>query len=518
MTNRLALGVREIGFLVLFMIAASLAQAQSPPSAPATSSGSYQVTWQSQGAITYLEEKVGASGAWTTLSNTQYLISGTNYYMNFNKPSGEYSYRLSILYTSYYGGSYWAYSAETRVVVPSGPPPQVDTLQVHNTHGYEVRRGDFNNDGLQDLYVNRTSGGQPGNGALERFILQQVAGGNFSTVYPSASQAATAAGWPVVTVNIGLEDINLDGYADMVLGQLANVIGGTNDQVVYAPAQLYGTLPKGIKPVDSSFRKFLKDFQSWLGHPNYFEANAPVQQIPVYQTTAVCYDVYINEWYPYTVCYPVTVFVGYVYQYDFSGFSSSALQFKQVVDQASSGPLSSAQADTLKSILDSALGIPTGLGTAAAAAGEVIILPWPGATEADKNPWLARILFRISFILLIASIPGDTPNFTYFHYTTEVALPLILASGQLISSSFPYLVFITQDEYMSSNVAWDLLALPAPPQYAIVLFSREMGVGVWPAGPFPVQPRYGKNGGGREWTLPSPVPIGVPPRVILLGP
>ena len=62
-----------------------------------------------------------------------------------------------------------------------------------------------------------------------------------------------------------------------------------------------------------------------------------------------------------------------------------------------------------------------------------------------------------------------------------------------------------------------MLALPTAPTNAFILMSKEMGP------PMPVyvgivQPRYGQPGGGQEWTKLSPVPIGLQPRVIMLGP
>jgi hypothetical protein len=510
---------RLIGSLTMLFALNSLANAQLPPTAPATSTGTYTVSFLFEGQFTSLMERVGPNGQW------QYIDLGMVYHVGnnvmnatfTNKPPGEYFYRVEVNWTNEYGESWTTWTNEVvRVLVSGGsqtPPPQVDTLTNQRTYTYETRRGDINGDGQLDLYVNRTSGGQAGNGALGNFILQRLANGTFSVINPNAAQAATASTWGAVSVSTTLEDINYDGFADMVLGKLYEVIPGSIDQVVYASAQTYVNAPKGVKAVDATFRKFLGDLTKWIAQPKYFENTAPVVQVPVYAYGVQCdwyYD-YEYGWYEY--CYPVVIYYGYYLAYDFSGFSQPAVQFKRTFDEVGEGPLGDTRAGVIKQILDGALGVPTGLGITVPV-DDVIWIPWPD-TRGDRSPWLGRFLFRLNLILTIAQLSGDTPNFTYYHYTTAEGTAGILLSGSILSSTG--LVYMTQTLYGSGQQALMLLALPTTPTNAFILMSKEMGppmpvyVGV-------VQPRYGQPGGGQEWTKLAPVPIGLTPRVIRLAP
>ncbi len=503
-------------FLGLFVFKLD-ALAQIVPTVPATSTGNYNVvfTWEPDCQWTYLQERVGTNGAWTFVDRSQMTpAGGLSVNAPFtNKPPGEYYYRIEVVYANEYGESWSTYSDSARVVVSNGPVVPADSLANQRNYQYETRRGDLNGDGRFDLFVNRTSGGQTGNGSIGKFILQQLSNGSFSVIDPSASQSATASSWQTVNVSTALEDINYDGFADMVLGKLHAVIPGAVDQVVYAPAQSSVNAPKGSKAVDVPFRKFLGDLTKWIAQPRYFENTAPIVQIPVYGYGIQCDWYYDPEFGYYEDCYWTVIFLGYASAYDFGGFSQPAVQFKRTFDEVGPNPLGSTRAGVIKQILDTALGVPTGLGLSVPA-DDVIWIPWPD-TRGDTSPWLARFLFRLNLILIVAQLPGDTPNFTYYHYTSDAGVSGILSSGAILSSTG--LVFMTQDMYGSAQQALTLLALPTTPTSAFILMSKEMGpplptfVGI-------VQPRYGQPGGGREWTKPAPVPIGLPPRVIRLAP
>jgi hypothetical protein len=430
-----------------------------------------------------------------------------------NKPPGEYFYRIEVIYTNEYGESWSTYSDSARVVVANGPVVPADTLTNQRNYQYETRRGDLNGDGRLDLFVNRVSGGQAGNGSIGKFILQQLSNGSFSVIDPSASQSSIAGGWQTVNVSTALEDINYDGFADIVLGKLYEVIPGAVDQVVYAPAQSSVNAPKGSKAVDASFRKFLGDLTKWIAQPRYFENTAPIVQVPVYGYGVQCDWYWDPEYGYYEDCYWTVVVLGYALAYDFSGYSQPAVQFKRTFDEVGSSPLGSARAGIIKQILDAALGVPTGLGISVPV-DDVIWLPWPDA-NGDRSPWLARFLFRLNIITLTAQLSGDTPNFTFFHHTPATAA--ILNSGQINNSQDGF-VYMTKTLYASAQQARNLLALSTLPTHAFILMSREMGPpmpifrGVVPPG------TNGQSGGGLEWVRPGPIPVGANPRVIVLGP
>src|ERR1043165_1427538 len=112
MNQRFVLGVRESLWLLVLLAASSLSLAQSPPTAPALAYGTYTVSVPLQGAVTLLQEKVGANGTWTTIYSTSVQYPGGTSTLSFTKPPGTYSYRTYVMYTSYYGGTYWIYSPE----------------------------------------------------------------------------------------------------------------------------------------------------------------------------------------------------------------------------------------------------------------------------------------------------------------------------------------------------------------------------------------------------------------------
>src|SRR5690242_12364505 len=97
------------------------ASAQETPVAPATTGGTYTVlfTWPVDCYWTYLQERVGPSGAWTYVdTGIMQPAGGLGVNANFtNRPAGEYYYRIEVLYTDEYGGSSYAWSDATRVLV-----------------------------------------------------------------------------------------------------------------------------------------------------------------------------------------------------------------------------------------------------------------------------------------------------------------------------------------------------------------------------------------------------------------
>lgn len=299
--------------------------ANAPPSGPDYSDGNYTITYTAGlggPVLTGLQERTGATGTWVNVVDSPQDFSVTI----TNKPPGEYFYRTWALYFRgrFEPIDYTVYSAEIRVVVVNGPIPEVDTLTEQLDYTYESRRGDINADGRTDIFVNRTSGGQSGNGALETFILRQLANGSFQVAVPTAGQIATASNWPAAAVELVLDDLNLDGFADIVVRELSNVIAGAVDQIIYASGQILNPTPQGLKAIDQQFKKFLDDARNWTSNPNYFEENAPIIAVPVYVYVPYCY------WYfdYYYYCIYVPVLVGYNYYYDFSGYNQNALAFR----------------------------------------------------------------------------------------------------------------------------------------------------------------------------------------------
>jgi hypothetical protein len=394
----------------------------------------------------------------------------------------------------------------------AGPPPQADSLENQRNYVYETRFGDLNGDNLIDVYVNRTAGGQPGNGSLERFIMVQTVGGKFTTLVPTSAQTTTASGWVSQSINKGLDDINFDGYADLVL-QLSNKIPGALDQIVYAPAQGSGSAAKGIKAVDPEFRKFIKDLTRWIKKPRYFQNGAPQIQVPIFNYVQQCVSYCDYSHTNVQTCFMVPIVVGWTQGYDYSGFSQPALSFGQIVNQAGRGTLSPESAGQLKQILEAALGVSI-------LAADDCGCGYPDWTwpDAERNEWLARLLHMLLEISFRLPYVEDEPSRTFYHYTPRINAELISSSGTLISNKPPYLVYMTNEVIPSRMLAFNRLALDFVPDVGFILDTDVMG---------PPEPIYagivqrgdqGQQGGAEEYVKASPVPVGSPPRIFNLGP
>ena len=155
-------------------------------------------------------------------------------------------------------------------VTVAGPTPDSVAAQLDDT--WEARVGDFDGDGMKDVYLKRTSAAV-GGGLLRDVILRQATGGAFSAepAPPGSTNAATVATWPVSkVVDLVLSDIDLDGFVDVWVRGLGTAIGATNvpDQMVYAP----GRRPEVVlNAVDDDVKNFLGEVDAWFRDPGYFQ-------------------------------------------------------------------------------------------------------------------------------------------------------------------------------------------------------------------------------------------------------
>ena len=321
MKRRFYLMPHELIVVAILLMANGVVRAQTPPSAPSIAYGSYQVTCFNDGALAYLQEKVGANGSWTTVGSVSY--AGT-FSINFTKSSGEYFYRLAVMYTSYYGGSYWGYSSEVRVLVSSDPAPTQDWMSNQLGYSYEARIGDLNGDSLQDVFVRRTAGGQLGNGTLDNVILQQRTDHTFAPLIPTPAQTSIVAGWPISSTAIELDDINLDGFADVQLPDLGGAIPQTTGQIIFSPTATGVLSPQKVVAMGSKYSKFVNDLSLWLEDPAYYPNHASIYYEPVYGYVYSCDYRWNGEYYSYQ-CWLTWDVVGYQATYDFSPWDHDAV-------------------------------------------------------------------------------------------------------------------------------------------------------------------------------------------------
>ena len=167
---------------------------------------------------------------------------------------------------------------------------ETDRVAAQLADTYEVRTGDLNDDKLKDLYVRRTSSAA-GGGLFQDVILQQAAGGEFTLVAaPPGSANGTKAStqWMVTeAVDVVLNDINLDGFVDVLLRGMKGVVTGASDRIVYAPGRQGGP-PSIQKAVDDDLKDFLTEVEAWARNPNFFTEHVTTEKVYSHVPTTSC--------------------------------------------------------------------------------------------------------------------------------------------------------------------------------------------------------------------------------------
>ncbi len=361
--------LRHGAFVLLAWIAlGSAASAQLPaPAASAVVNGSYTVTYPAgcdaflppdyYCAFVYLLESTGSSGQWTVVS------SGAGSLSFSSRAPGTYSYMLWVGVYDYWYNYYEGYSEVTTVSVASAaqPAPVRNDILSQLNYQYEVRRGDFNWDNRTDLFVRRVAGGAPFNGAVEHVILQQhsAINGNFAPVTPTADQALVASSWaPAPSIGVRLHDIDVDGYVDLTLVNVASIVSNARDQIIYSPGRPGSAQTRGLRYVDSDLGRFVGDAMDHLADPDHFVRNAPLYYYQSWVWYAWCpllgiggIDVYY--WQQFTYCYVDYIYYSGFY-FDFAAFHPRALELWDIEDQAPSGGISTETAiSTITGIIES---------------------------------------------------------------------------------------------------------------------------------------------------------------------
>jgi hypothetical protein len=313
------------------------------PVAPAVTGPDYSVTYENGYAalsIDLYESYQG--GSW------QHVASGGGTVAFTGKPAGAYSYmtvEMFVYYDEYWFPYYYYWnSPPTLVNVVSGPLPGADPLATQNGYTYETRSGDFDGNGWADLFVRKTSGGSPGNGTIDSVILQNSANGSFTHVVPSAAQASAATSWSLVNANLALQDFNLDGFMDIVLKDLGNVIGGALGQVVVAPGPGGGLAPQRLVAMDAKYTNFGNEVGNFVNNPYWYSDTAISSGSywwqPVYALVQQCsYEPYWTEngyWYDY-YCWYEWVVVGYNLIVDYSPFDQDGVQIAGAIGSGPDG-------------------------------------------------------------------------------------------------------------------------------------------------------------------------------------
>ena len=317
-------------------VPAAAAAAPDTPIAPATSNGDYTVIARGCNdnvsnmicLAEWLEERVEPGGTFATTAGTF-----------TNKPYGVYSYRSADMYCNmYYTACTTRYSAAVSVVV--GSAPGRDPLDVQRRYTFRARIGNVVGGAGTDILIERTKGGTSGNGVIDAVLLRQDADRKFTPLVPTRSQRQSSA-WSASALEVRVEDINVDGYVDVVVGNVASAIPRASDQIVYSPG-VAGHTPKGIRAIDAGLRQFTANMLDYVVDNGYFENNAPLKRTLVGYPVSTCPSPYYDDLY-YMSCY-TTYLYGYVYLPDYSVFNARAVDIWRQENALIAGTATRAQA------------------------------------------------------------------------------------------------------------------------------------------------------------------------------
>lgn len=168
---------------------------------------------------------------------------------------------------------------------------------------YRAYQGDLNGDGRTDLYVKWTPRIVPipfddltipvptSKRGVTDFVLQQTSTGTFSLVSTlTSTQLAAVRQWPIASnIQLAPGDINYDGAVDLIVRNVASLVSGGNNLMVFA-APSGVSAPTQVLQLNSTLRSFYQDVAGWFLTPlttvneevrtytylGYFEQPSPI--------------------------------------------------------------------------------------------------------------------------------------------------------------------------------------------------------------------------------------------------
>ncbi len=219
-----------------------------------------------------------------------YHVSQTTFTQNIvGRTNGTYTYRLDGCYLERHPMYTEAVElcgsvGDSLTVTVNGPAP--DSVATQLGYTFQARSGRIGTNGPRALFIDRTSSAT-GGGVFQDVILKQV-GSGFELVAPDSEPTVTPSGWPVATgVELVVDDIDLDGFVDIVVRGLSGAITGAQDQIAFAPGHEGGAVGT-IRAVDSSLRNFLSEVASWTENPRFFEDRTLTYQETIYRFQESC--------------------------------------------------------------------------------------------------------------------------------------------------------------------------------------------------------------------------------------
>lgn len=148
---------------------------------------------------------------------------------------------------------------------------------------YEIRVGDYDSDGLLDLFVSGHTRFIEVDDipiviapTVPRFVLRNNGSGDFELVTaPIVAKVPVMRVWPVADLMVSFSDVNVDGFDDLTIRDASQVIAGTRGQIVFA-GHGANKSPVHIRAIDASLKRYKSDLMAWLIDNNYFN-KAPLK-------------------------------------------------------------------------------------------------------------------------------------------------------------------------------------------------------------------------------------------------
>ena len=256
----------------------SLSVTVTPPPVPGAITGPgtningiYTLSWgSSTGATRYQLQERKNGGRWSSVSRTD---SSTNAHAFTGKRNGIYDYRVSACKIS----ACSAWSAVKTVTVSIPPTAGFD-------ESYIIRTGDLDMDEDTDIYLSPLS---IGSGNVGEFILENRSGTIVLDDTPDTTDLAEAQGWSEsTTLELRVEDINLDGVADAYVKGITGSITNAVDQFVIS-STTSGAVPASIIAVDSELRGFFSAVLPWYRDLSHYDTPVSVVTHVIHGATDV---------------------------------------------------------------------------------------------------------------------------------------------------------------------------------------------------------------------------------------
>lgn len=458
-------------------------------SATAVSAGqAYTITYEEN---TFLQEKVGDGSRrirkWKWVSGVKSRSKTFT-----GKAPGTYHYRSSRVCSKSRRGC--STGKVISVTVYAGKPPTQDTLASQKNYQFEIRVGDINGDGRKDLSIRRLTG-NINNGVISQTILRQTSDHSFKLLPPTSKRLAAVKSWPKVSLELVLDDFNLDGYVDLFVKDLGTVIGGVSDQLVFSSGASFHGAVNRATGIDNNLKNVFSNVADWVVDKDYFTKHIKIIDRV---ETKWGFGCNLSWWDGRYRCgfYPVYTPIR-EYQYDAEKISwdglllANALNFCITKGELSAG---SSEAQRIAEVLEKVLGTEVFGGILVS--GGAIPMPHEADDIHLANARFLRLLARIFKLVEAISPANEGPSAFYInHYTNAVGRKGIVASGFVKETKDGYAYF-TKDIYDSGAKAKSKLALRNKPIGFFIFNEDEFTNPFEP--PRKVQPTKEELGGGTE--------------------